>query len=148
MYIRRTKTKNLDDGGAYYTYRIVESFRLGNQVKQRTLLNLGSDFAIDPAHWPLLTARIEQLLEDSPRQLELFHLTDDLSELLEASAQRYSALIVAKLAQPVNTTDPEQDYHRVDINHVEALKARSIGVETLAWHDATATGSGTHRARF
>ena len=26
------------------------------------------------------------------------------------------------------------DYHTVDINHIEAVQARSIGVETLAWH--------------
>jgi len=135
MYIRKTKTKNLDDGGAYYTYRIVESVRQGKQVKQRTLLNLGKDFAIDSEHWPLLTARIEQVLEGSePYQQELFHLADDLTQLLEALAQRYSALIVAKLAQPVDAASPEPDYHTVDINHVEALQARSIGVETLAWH--------------
>ena len=135
MYIRRTKTKNLDDGGAYYTYRIVESVRLGKQVKQRTLLNLGKDFAIDSEHWPLLTARIKQLLEDSePHQQELFHVADDLTQLLEASAQRYSALIIAKLAQAVDVESPETDYHSVDINHVEALQARSIGVESLAWH--------------
>ena len=135
MYIRKTKTKNLDDGGAYYTYRIVESVRVGKQVKQRTLLNLGKDFAIDSKHWRLLTARIEQLLEGTePHQQELFHLADDLTQLLEASAQRYSALIIAKLAQPVDTASPVQDYHNVDINHVEALQARSIGVESLAWH--------------
>ena len=135
MYIRRTKTKNLDDGGAYYTYRIVESVRLGKQVKQRTLLNLGKDFAIDSEHWSLLTARIKQLLEDSePHQQELFHVADDLTQLLEASAQRYSALIIAKLAQAVDVESPETDYHSVDINHVEALQARSIGVESLAWH--------------
>jgi len=29
---------------------------------------------------------------------------------------------------------PEQDYHSVDINHFEAVQARSIGVETLALH--------------
>jgi transposase len=134
MYIRKTKTKNLDDGGAYYTYRIVESVRMGKQVKQHTLLNLGKDFAIDSEHWPLLTARIEQLLEGSNHQQELFHLADDLTQLLESLAQRYSALIVAKLAQPVDDASPESDYHTVDINHVEALQARSIGVETLAWH--------------
>ena len=135
MYIRKTKTKNLDNGGAYYTYRIVESVRLGKQVKQRTLLNLGKDFAIDAQHWPLLTARIEQLMEGSePLQHELFHLADELTQLLEATAQRYSRLIVAKLAQPVDAASPEPDYHSVDINHVDALQARSIGVETLAWH--------------
>ena len=63
MYIRKTKTKTRDQGEAYYTDRIVESVRLGQQVKQRTLLNLGKDFAIEPSHWPLLTARIEQLLQ-------------------------------------------------------------------------------------
>ncbi len=83
MYIRRTKTKSPDDGGAYYTYRIVESVRVGKQVKQRTLLNLGKDFAIDSEQWPLLTARIEQLLEGSePHQQALFHLADDLTQLL------------------------------------------------------------------
>ncbi len=69
-----------------------------------------------------------------PHQHELFHLADDLTQLLEASAQRYSAFIIAKLAQPVGTASPEPDYHSVDINHVDALQARSIGVETLAWH--------------
>ena len=44
---------------------IVESVREGTHVKQRTLLNLGKDFAIEPAHWPLLTARIDQLLHGS-----------------------------------------------------------------------------------
>ncbi len=137
MYIRKTKTKSLDAGGAYYTYRIVESVRLGKHVKQRTLLNLGKDFAIDSKYWPLLTARIEHLLEGSecPQQ-ELFHLADELTQRLEASAQRYSALIVAKLAQPVDAASLETDYHSVDINPVEALQARSIGVETLAWHAA------------
>jgi len=135
MYIRRTKTKTTDQGGASFTYRIVESVRMGTQVKQRTLLNLGKDFAIEPAQWPLLTARIEQLLQGSaPPQAELFHLADDVGQLLEATAERYSDLIIAKLAQPVATATPEQDYHSVDINQIEAVQARSIGVETLALH--------------
>ncbi|MFA5920670.1 MAG: hypothetical protein WC856_05200 [Methylococcaceae bacterium] len=45
---------------------------MGKQVKQRTLLNLGKDFAIDPA-------RIEQFQQGSePHQAELFDLADDL----------------------------------------------------------------------
>jgi hypothetical protein len=65
MSIRRAKTKTLDHGGACFTYRLVESVRAEKQVKQRTLLNLGKDFAIEPVHWPLLTARIEQLVQGS-----------------------------------------------------------------------------------
>jgi transposase len=135
MYIRRTKTKNLEDGTAYFTYRIVESVRIGKQVKQRTLLNIGADFTIDKKYWPLLTARIEQLQQGSePDQQELFKLADDLNQLLEATAQRYSELITAKLSQPINSKKTTRDYHHVDINHVEAINTRSIGVETLALH--------------
>jgi hypothetical protein len=48
---------------------------MDKQARQRTLLNLDKDFAIKPVHWPLLTARIEQLLQDSaPQQGELFDL--------------------------------------------------------------------------
>jgi transposase len=135
MYIRRTKTKTADHGEDSYTYRIVESVREGTQVKQRTLLNLGKNFAIEPTQWPLLTARIEQFLQGSgPYQAELFDLADELGQLLEAAAERYSDLIIDKLAQPVATATSEQDYHTVNINHIEAVQARSIGVETLAFH--------------
>lgn len=134
MYIRRTKTKTLESGEAYFTYRIVESVRMGNKVKQRTLLNIGNHFAIEQQHWPLLTARIEQLQQDTQsHQEELIELADDLNHLLEMTAQRYSALISAKLSQPVDTVTA-QDYHNVDINHVEALQSRSVGGETLALH--------------
>jgi transposase len=136
MYIRRTKTKSIEGGDAYFTYRIVESVRLGKQVKQRTLLNIGKNFAIEQEYWPLLTARIEQLQQGSePHQQELFDLADDLNQLLEATAQRYSSLITAKFSQAVESTS-SPDYHNVDINHVEALQSRSIGVETLALHAA------------
>ena len=132
MFIRKTQTKTLADGEAYFTHRLVESVREGQRVKQRTLLNLGADFAIEPRYWPLLTARIEQLLHDSQaQQVELFALADDIGVMLEAAAQRYSRLLVHKLAQPV---DEAPDYHRVDVNRVDAIEARSIGAETLAMH--------------
>ena len=135
MFIRKTKTKTLDDGEAYFTYRLVESVREGQQVKQRTLLNLGKDFAIEPEHWPLLTARMEQLLQDAQaQQAELFALTDEIGVMLETAAQRYSRLLVHKMAQPVDSTAPATDYHRVDIHRVDAIEARSIGAETLALH--------------
>jgi len=67
-------------------------------------------------------------------QAELFHLADDVGQLLEAAAERYSDLLIAKLAQPVAIAKPEADYHRVNINHIEAAQACGIGAETLACH--------------
>ena len=62
MFIRRTKTRGADRGQVYFSYRLVRSERSGERVRQRTLLNLGSDFGVTPEHWPVLCARIEQLI--------------------------------------------------------------------------------------
>jgi Transposase len=102
------------------------------------VLNLGKDFAIEQTHWPLLTARIEQLLQGpQSHQQTLFALTDELGQWLEITAQRYSQLIADKLSQPIDSAAPEADYHRIDSHRVEAAEACSIGVETLAWHAVT-----------
>ena len=104
MSIRKTKTA--EPGKDTDTYRLGESVRVGTQVKQRTRPNLGKNFAIEPPHWPLLAARIEQFLQGSaPYQAELFALADDVGQLLEAAAVRYSNLIIAKLALPVAGSD-------------------------------------------
>lgn len=61
MYIRRTQTRNSATGEAYYTQRLVQSVRVGSQVRQTTLLNLGRHFALAPEEWPALCARLEEL---------------------------------------------------------------------------------------
>ena len=120
MYIRRTKTKTLNQNHAYTTYRMVESVRLGQKVKQRTLLNLGKEFSIDQAHWPLLCARIEQLLQGSEAvQGEIFDLADELNQTLEAAAQRYYRFF-----------PQSRDYHRAhdfDFWRLEPVRWRFIG---------------------
>ncbi len=55
MYIRKTKIKSGPLGEPYYTYRLVESIRTGKTVKQRTIVNLGKNFAIAPEHWPVFS---------------------------------------------------------------------------------------------
>lgn len=143
MYIRKTKIKNSKQGEAYYTYRLVESIREGDKVKQKTLLNLGKHFDIAPSHWPTLVHRIELLLQNDfqGEQTELFNLQEALDETLAKAAQRYSALIIHKQSQPIERepnqlASQETNYHyeMVDINQLQALKARSIGVETIAYH--------------
>ena len=50
MFIRRTKTRTVGTQDHYFTFRLVKSVRLGDKVRQRTLLNLGAHFDL----WPLL----------------------------------------------------------------------------------------------
>ena len=55
MFIRRAKTRTTENGETYYAYRLVESQRSADKVRQRTLLNLGSNF---PVGAPALAALV------------------------------------------------------------------------------------------
>ena len=46
MYIRRVPTRNITTGESYFTHRLVRTERIGNRVRQVTLLNLGRHFAL------------------------------------------------------------------------------------------------------
>ena len=52
MFIRCTQTRSSVSGEPYVTYRLVHSARVGNAIKQTTVLNLGSHFDLPQAHWP------------------------------------------------------------------------------------------------
>ena len=41
---------------------MVDTFRVADRVRQRTLLNLGSGFNFPPEQWKPLTQRIEQIV--------------------------------------------------------------------------------------
>ena len=61
MFIRRTQTRSTTTGEAYFTHRLVRSERVGDKVRQRTLLNLGRHFDAAQSDWPALCQRIEEL---------------------------------------------------------------------------------------
>ena len=89
MYIRRTSIKSRHNSEPYYTYRLVESVRIGDKVRQKTLVNLGRHFAVPREQWPQLAQRIEQITQG---QQTLFG--SSLDPQWEADAQQYAALII------------------------------------------------------
>lgn len=124
MFIRQTKTSNATSGEPYHTFRLVASERIGGKVRQQTLLNLGRNFSLPREQWPHLCARIEQILSGQMSLLEP-------SPKIETLAQRYAARLVTT-RRPV--TEPKQDlpvpdYHEVDVDSLELIRPRSIGVE-------------------
>mgnify|MGYP005677662675 FL=1 len=62
MFIRRTSIKSRRTGEPYYTYRLVESLRTADGVRQRTLANLGRHFEAPREQWAALAQRIEQIV--------------------------------------------------------------------------------------
>ena len=130
MFIRRTQTRNRSSGDHYYTFRLVRSKRVGDKVKQLTLLNLGRHFDVDPIHWPELCSRIEELLSGQATLMPVV-----LPKAVERHAQRITAQIVARqAAPPVVNRDavPVSDVQSVDVDSMTLVRPRSVGVEQAA----------------
>ncbi len=128
MYIRRTTIKSRRSGEPYYTYRLVESIRTEQGVRQRTLANLGRHFEVPREQWMPLAQRIEQIVSGQGDFVPV-----DLDVQWEETAQRYAALVLrskARLEEGGCSTTP--DYHTIDIDSLELLRPRSVGVEHVA----------------
>jgi transposase len=128
MYIRQTTTRSKKDGSSYQSYRLVESFRVGNKVKQQTLLNLGTEFSISRDSWGELTNRIEAILHHQPSLLPL-------NETIEAEAQRIASNLLLRNKEYASSDEhvATADYCTVDIDSIESSELRSVGLEHMAY---------------
>ena len=133
MFIRRTTIKSRASGEPYFTYRLVESERVDGKVKQRTLINLGSHFDGARDLWPSLCTRIEQCLDSQQTSLPVV-----LSTPLEQEAQRYAARLLVERSDAADNRGTH--YESVDIQSLELVRPRSVGVEHLALQAATQLG--------
>ena len=124
MYIRRTTNKSRKSGKQYFTYRLVQSVRSENGVKQLTLLNLGAAFNLDRDKWPELSARIQEILDG---QGNLFVEQNKIEEMAQDFASR---IVLAQ--QTAETNDIASEYVDVDVNSLEMIRPRSISVEHVA----------------
>ena len=86
-------------GATCFIHRLVRSERLGDKVRQRTLLNLGRHFEVIQNDWPVLCRRIKEVLRGQMR------LLPDCPPVLEAHVQHLAAQLLARHAdlQPTVT---------------------------------------------
>jgi hypothetical protein len=136
MFIRRTQTRSRNANGPYSTFRLVQSSRYGNSVKQTTLLNLGSHFDLPNSQWPALTRQIEDLLRGQQPVPDA-----TLSDAGQVLAQRYAAQLIALKPSQAGMTAAEleaagpqqvQRYQEVDLDSLDLVRPRSSGVEHAA----------------
>lgn len=138
MYIRKTKTRQINNIN-HYSYRLVESSRCPNgKVRQQTLLNLGARYSIVvEADWPLLTDRIKGIITGQQSFLQL-------TEMLEVEAQRLATLIIKKhgkavsdmLTTALGASPAAPIYQSVDLNTIANSDIKSVGAEHLAYETA------------
>ena len=147
MFIRRTQTRSRNSGEPYVTYRLVHSARVGASVKQSTLLNLGSHFDLPRDQWAALASRIDQLVRGQGSLVE-----STLSDAGQALAQRYAAQLIALQPSAASITAAQaarvagaastaacsagagdaERFQEVDLDTLEMVRARSVGVEHAA----------------
>ncbi|MFB6261564.1 MAG: IS1634 family transposase, partial [Thiohalorhabdaceae bacterium] len=138
MFIRSTLSRTTADGTRYYTYRLVDNCRVGDRVRQKTLLSLGSQFSIPQSQWPELTERVEQLLRG--QQEALF----PPEEAIERTAQAIVRRLLHKYPDADwagDTPDAaEGTIRRVDLADVEPMDSRTVGAEAVALAALLETG--------
>jgi hypothetical protein len=137
MFIRTTPTRNSTTGETYITHRLVESRRVGDKVRQVTLLNLGRQFPLVKERWPELCARLDQLLSGQQDLMPAM-------ESVERYAQHCFARLVAQGSGPMTAgaatsssaaASPASSppvFVELDPDSLELTQPRSIGVEHVA----------------
>ena len=128
MFIRRTKTRTVGTQDHYFTFRLVKSVRIGNKVRQRTLLNLGAHFDLPPAQWPLLYQRLDDLLAGQATLM-------DYPEEVDNHAQRIVAQLISRQAETspdADDTSSTGDQQSVDVDSLQLVRPRTVGVEHVA----------------
>ena len=125
MFIRRTQTRRTEDRQPYFSHRLVHSERIGNAVRQRTLLNLGRHFDIHQAQWPLLCSRIDDILAGQTP------LVADCPTAVELEAQRIAAQLIARGTPVQGPATGPTDVQPVDVDSLRLVRPRSVGVEHL-----------------
>ena len=135
MYVRRTQTRSTATGETYFTHRLVRSERHGQKVRAVTVLNLGRHFPVAQEHWPAFCARVEELASGQAALLPM-----DLPASVEAAAQRYAALLLARQGEQQPASEGAgateaavtPDLQSVDVASLELTRPRSVGVEQVA----------------
>ena len=142
MFIRRTKTRPTDGGEAYFTYRLVETRRVGRAVKQITLMNLGAHFTVPEAKWPAFVGRVQDTLHG-----QLTAVGDSLSESERVLADRCAAGIIARRGHDVASA-PQPDDAGADVIGGVANEPAPFAPADLPDTGCAAGGTGVSGGRF
>ena len=121
IFFRRTKVANGLDGKSYYTYRLVENQREATKIRQKTVLNLGSNWDVPQSDWTAVARRVEA---NQQGEVTCF----DYPKQFEIAAQN----IVNRLrAKGLNSDQSTDSVVTVDLDTMDHSDGRSVGCERL-----------------
>ena len=127
MFIKSVPKRDKNTGKLYHYYRLCMSYRLGDKVRHRNILSLGSlDELTHYQDFKFLADRIEQLVSGKP---SLFSIDNQAIEPLAQSF--YQQIIDKKLLDRAPVPETVKTFHPVDLASVAVENAREIGSEWL-----------------
>ena len=125
MFICQTTTRRTANR-TYRSVRLVESLRVGRKVQQKTLLNLGANFAIPKAQWAELVEIIEAKLAGNEF---LFEPAPELTATAEAIVQKLRSREMVQAADEALVGDTAN----VQLDSLEMDNGRSGCKLYLLW---------------
>lgn len=133
MYIRKSKERK--SGKLYESYRLVESIRIDGKPRQRTVLNLGSEFSVPKDRHKELCGLIDEKLHLLNKATPLLEQESDLDLIADSIVNKIvakesdSQKSVEKETSQQKPTDPS--YVPVDLDSLENSDVRSFGGEAV-----------------
>ncbi len=126
MFIKAIPKTDKTTGKSYHYYRLCESYRLGDKVRHRNILSLGTLVElIDKKEFKLLADRIEQLLGGQP---SLFVYPAGIEKLAQ---KFYRQIIDGQLVDRAMLPPTERNLQTVDLDSVAIENVREIGSEWM-----------------
>jgi transposase len=129
MFIKIIPKKDKNTGKVYHYHRLCESYRIGESVRHRTILQLGAlDELTQPGQFKFLADRIEQMVKGVPT---IFDTEDPVVEKL---AQGFYTEIVNKklIDRPFPLpTQAQTTYYQVNIESLALENVRETGSEWM-----------------
>ena len=126
MYIKATKTHTDKDGQPVRSHRLVLSQRVGDRVRHRALLNLGTDYPVPKEKWKVVTDLAEALLLGRPPLLEA-------APDVQAAAEDIVAKLRARGFRPEAMQEEARkpEVATVDLDTLEHENPRTVGCDRL-----------------
>jgi hypothetical protein len=143
MYIRRIEKKNKNSEKTYTYYRLVHGYKVGDKVRQQTLLNMGTLGQCPVEKHKALADRIETLLTGS---ISMFHNADGPVEALAhqfVSEIQAKGLFPSKKRQSSIGQTPEKIFEEINLESIEEEQSLEIGGEWLCKQAFDRLGLGT-----
>ncbi|MEP7267945.1 MAG: IS1634 family transposase, partial [Saprospiraceae bacterium] len=127
MFLKVVFKNEKEDGTRRIHYRMIESYRTGDQVKHQNILHLGAlDQIPHPDQIRALGKRIDQLVkEKATGNISLFKVEDSLVENL---AQQYSDEIITKYK---TNEKPDTEFQLINTESIKNEDIREMGCEWL-----------------